>query len=526
MRDTGPNEVTPEAASSDAKAADRKRLDSWKDIATYLGRGVRTVQSWEANKKLPVHRLKHNAHYTVYAWADEVDAWLMSRSKTAPLLDEPSGAADDEEPSMATDIPSAPPRRGAALAVAGLAIALVALVAYLRIGTGDESSLQPLAAHPFTSSPALEQGARISPDGRLVVFTQAVEPGNPDIVLKLSESGSVVPLSATPVPEYSPTWSPDSTEVAFLRSVGEPGLQFLIVASARQGTERTLAPLRAPAYGPGDPSLTQLDWSPDGRYIIAPDSIEGGPYSIVLVNTATGEKRQLTNPPATSVGDAAVRASPDGGRLAVTRVSAEGRSEVVIYDVAANWSAVVERGRLRAPDAIWNSSPTWTPDGQSILFSAGVASKTEIWAARLDALDDAHRIQTGIEAARVTDIREAEDGSWRMVYGLEAYDLDIIRIPLTMAGGRPVEDHAARREAIAATTYREAEPRISPQGTQLAYISDRSGSQQIWVKDLAVGEPQRLTDFEDCVLSAPRWSPAASRCYSTPFELPARASIR
>ena len=39
--------------------APEDRLDSWKEIAAYLGRGLRTVQRWEREEGLPVHRLTH-----------------------------------------------------------------------------------------------------------------------------------------------------------------------------------------------------------------------------------------------------------------------------------------------------------------------------------------------------------------------------------------------------------------------------------------------------------------------------------
>ena len=505
MQDPASN-LNPSAAPPPAGDSDtRKRLDSWKDIAVYLGRGVRTVQSWEAEQNLPVHRLKHKANYTVYAWADEIDAWLQARSKAA----EPPPAIE-----AAPVAPAEAPARWRTqrwLLAAGAVIVLTAGFVAARNTALREVGPEPLAAEPFTSSPALEQGARIAPNGREIAFVQAVEPNDPDIVLKLSGAGSVVPLAATPAAEYSPAWSPDSREIAFLRSAGEPELQFLVVASAREGSERTLAPLRAPHYRAADAAPPQIDWSPDGRYLLAPDSIGSGPFSIVVANAVTGEKRQLTAPPVDTLGDVAVRVSPDGGRIAVTRVAAEGQAEILLYDVTANWSGVVERGRLKADGAAFSASPVWTPDGEAILFSAGVESKTEIWAARLDALGDPHRIQSGIEAASVSDVREDAEGAWRMVYGLGAFDLDIIRVPLTKHGDLPVEDSDARREAVAATSYREVAPRLSPEGTRLAYISDRSGSQQIWVMELAGAEPRKLTDIEDGVLSAPRWSPDGKR---------------
>jgi DNA-binding transcriptional regulator YiaG len=43
----------------DASTRKTARLDSWKEIAAYLKRGARTVQRWEREERLPVHRLPH-----------------------------------------------------------------------------------------------------------------------------------------------------------------------------------------------------------------------------------------------------------------------------------------------------------------------------------------------------------------------------------------------------------------------------------------------------------------------------------
>src|SRR6187402_2356883 len=62
--------------------SDRSRLDSWKEIAAYLGRGVRTVQRWEREEGLPVHRLAHDKRGSVYARREELAAWWESRRLT------------------------------------------------------------------------------------------------------------------------------------------------------------------------------------------------------------------------------------------------------------------------------------------------------------------------------------------------------------------------------------------------------------------------------------------------------------
>jgi TolB-like protein len=55
------------------------RLDSWKEIASYLKREVRTVQRWEKTIGLPVHRLQVDRQGTVYAYKSELDAWFRER---------------------------------------------------------------------------------------------------------------------------------------------------------------------------------------------------------------------------------------------------------------------------------------------------------------------------------------------------------------------------------------------------------------------------------------------------------------
>lgn len=57
------------------------RLDSWKEIAAYLGRGARTVQRWEREQGLPVHRLQHDKLGSVYAYRPELDAWWTGRRR-------------------------------------------------------------------------------------------------------------------------------------------------------------------------------------------------------------------------------------------------------------------------------------------------------------------------------------------------------------------------------------------------------------------------------------------------------------
>jgi predicted DNA-binding transcriptional regulator AlpA len=62
-------------------------LSSWKDIARYLGKGVRTVQRWERHLGLPVRRpIGASQKSAVVLYRGDVDAWLATRFSARTLL--------------------------------------------------------------------------------------------------------------------------------------------------------------------------------------------------------------------------------------------------------------------------------------------------------------------------------------------------------------------------------------------------------------------------------------------------------
>jgi TolB-like protein/Flp pilus assembly protein TadD len=76
----GGNGAEPQPAVHDRLANDR--LDSWKEIAAYLKKEVRTVQRWEKSSGLPIRRLAHGKLGSVFAYKQDLDAWWQeSQSK-------------------------------------------------------------------------------------------------------------------------------------------------------------------------------------------------------------------------------------------------------------------------------------------------------------------------------------------------------------------------------------------------------------------------------------------------------------
>ncbi|MBI1738018.1 MAG: VCBS repeat-containing protein [Acidobacteria bacterium] len=119
-------------------------LTSWKEIARFFDREVRTVQLWEKEEGLPVHRHLHRRQSSVYAYPEELTAWWEERG------------------AMLSVDPVAPPRaRWRSWVWLGVATATLALVG-LAFWLGRRATAPPAARSLQT---VLYRGAR--PNGYL-----------------------------------------------------------------------------------------------------------------------------------------------------------------------------------------------------------------------------------------------------------------------------------------------------------------------------------------------------------------------
>jgi len=179
--------------------SDQKRLESWKEIAAYLNREVRTARRWEKERGLPVYRIP-GKRSGVYAVAPEIDAWLKAKA--------PNGSIGDS----IIEGPSGPRRSGdrnlmpwAATGVLLLAVALFSNVPLVTPGV-------PQLRHPvrITNDGLLKAGLR---DGGRSLFFVSL-PFEHQTLKRISESGISVrhPLSIDRVrsDRCFSRWNPDT----------------------------------------------------------------------------------------------------------------------------------------------------------------------------------------------------------------------------------------------------------------------------------------------------------------------------
>jgi len=126
-------------AAENGEKPSSRRLDTWKEIATYFGRDERTVRRWEATRGLPVHRVPGGAGGTVYAFESELAAWLRGH---------PENGESGKKPAPAPQIETSPWRsRAPWLAAALIAVALAFGLARLLSPRAPDRAVQQASSH-------------------------------------------------------------------------------------------------------------------------------------------------------------------------------------------------------------------------------------------------------------------------------------------------------------------------------------------------------------------------------------------
>src|SRR5260370_6055235 len=136
MSDPGTRAGAMQGASPTAQ-----RLESWKEIASYLKRDKRTVQRWEKEYGLPVHRLQLNTGSTVYAYPAELDAWYTERQPPNFPTDADAANALAEDNEIVHEL-----ARGESVNVAGNAVGVdeeIPVDVSAEVPPGSNDSVEP-----------------------------------------------------------------------------------------------------------------------------------------------------------------------------------------------------------------------------------------------------------------------------------------------------------------------------------------------------------------------------------------------
>jgi Tol biopolymer transport system component len=466
------------------KAMTTDRLDSWKAIATYLNRSVRTVTRWEREEGLPVHRHLHSKSGSVYAYRTELDEWWRNRGeqidRQAPNLD-------------SSDVPA---RRYRWMLAVAIVVVLAVSAMVWRIGSWRsflQSSSESRAASslmPLTTYPGVEGPPSLSPDGNQVAFERAG-----DIFVKQADGEALLQLTSTSVLESAPAWSPDGRVIAFTRA-GEG----IFVISPLGGGERKIAATRSPLL------LKTIAWTPDARSLVISELTSPICASLFVISAATGHKTRLTSPPEPSIGDGWPALSPDGRTVAFARYSQDTSANVYVVPLTGGEPHQVTADKASLFGLAWTSNT-------ELVFSSNRGGPSRLWRVFTNTSSSPAIAPLDVagEDARFPSVSRpgAATPRVRLAYQRFVENVDIRRSEIV---GEGTAQHGLKSsERFIASTRSDDHPQYSPDGGRIAFVSNRSGNPEVWVCASDASNPIRLTTMEGPVVVAPRWSPDGRR---------------
>jgi Tol biopolymer transport system component/DNA-binding winged helix-turn-helix (wHTH) protein len=378
----------------------------------------------------------------------------------------------------------------------GVSVALLGLGATLGSWaylSSDRIDATELRTVPLTGFPGAEWWPALSPEGDGVAFVwNGGEPGRHDLYIQNLGASEPLRLTETPVHEFSPAWSPDGGEIAFLREKGFTAVESeVLILPSLGGAERRVSTI-ASVDSPGGARNPGLAWSPDGRFLAVEDrETPTDPKAIFLISLETGERRRVTFPPPTVRGDGQPAFSPDGKTLAFARLREV--LEVLVYSQPLN----AEEPRLLSTNEGWVTDLDWTADGSAVVFvtASEAQAGTSLWRVAASG-GTPQRLPFGELAHTISIARKGA----RMVYDRRSwYDSDLWRVD-----GPAVKERGSPTRLIASSRLDWAQE-YSPDGMKVAFASERSGSNNIWICESEGVGCYQLTDTLRAV--NPSWSP-------------------
>jgi Tol biopolymer transport system component len=319
----------------------------------------------------------------------------------------------------------------------------------------------------------------LSPDGTRVLFAWGGDSGEAgfDLYVRSLDSERLTRLTRSYADALAASWSPDGTHIAFARMGGENSGVFVMPATG--GEERKLA-----AASFTQESLMQPSWSPDGETLAFSAVGADGSHRLRLLAPADPVPRELTDAPECWHAGAPAF-SPDGKQLAFLCMTS-----IAVYGVY-----VVDTGGAPRQLASRQGFPqglAWAADGKRLLIANDSGDGGGIWELELDGTLHAPRVAEESVGPGLS----ARDG--RLVYTRARQVIDIWRVSTgDDAGGPP-------RKWIFSTRA-QLTPQYSPDGSRIAFQSNRSGSPEIWLSDADGTNAVRLTTFNGPLTGGPSW---------------------
>ena len=390
------------------------------------------------------------------------------------------------------------------------------------------NSAEEADVHKIKVTEATNIAATLSPDHKtIIVDVQGLLWSMP------AEGGKAKQLTPPLLEPARPDWSPRGDAIAF---EAYEGGTFHIWMMKPDGSE-----IRQLTFGHGDDREPR--WSPDGTHIaFSSDRAFTGSYDIWVLDVASGKLTPVTSDPSEEFEPTW---SPDGSRIAFV-TGPGGGTQIESVNLSGGARAIL----VTAPKGARLDSPSWSPDGTNLAYiqTQGFSSHVmlsgvpvqfddDVFPFYPQWLSDTQILYTANGKVRVTSIAtnltldvpfEAQVTVTRPRYAQKQIDFESpaehqvkgIVSPAFSPNGKSVVFEALNQlwimeigkkpRQITTGNFFKADPAWSPDGTRIAYASDKSGIPQIYILDPASGEERQVTSLPEAATS-PAWSHDGSK---------------
>ncbi len=353
---------------------------------------------------------------------------------------------------------------------------------------------------PMLTSKLDERYPEISPDGSRIVYCKySNDASGEDLYVKVRGlDGNTLRLTDSPGHDVSPTWSPDGRLIAYQRKSGKRVTIHLM--SSLGGKSKLLAEARGGV-------VEKMAWSKDGKFVAFTDrESNADPFSIFLANVSTGQVEKLTQPTHQHWGDYYPSFSPDGKQMSFIRGISAGTHDVYTIDLESKTEARLTFETQRTLGQIWSA------DGESIIFSTARG--------RTGYLHEIEKSGKHSSPLEIPGRRPSMDkeGQYLLVEDWD-HDYDVIKVRSDSSGF--IRDGLPELNS----NFEDFSPSLSPNGKELAFISNRTGFYEVWILSIETGETRVVTDLKANYLSSANWSPDGQRLVLTKFTREGNADI-
>lgn len=383
--------------------------------------------------------------------------------------------------------------------------------------------------------------------GDAVVFTYGG-----DLWRAGAAGGTAARLTAHPGVELFAKFSPDGRWIAFTGQYDGDEQVYVIPAAGGEPRQLTFYPARGPLTPRNGYDNQVMGWTPDGRAVLVRSFMDadGGRTETALYTVPLEGGLPVMLPmPTAGAGDF----SPDGKHIVYSPLFRDFRTwkryqggwaqDLYVFDLASHALEPVAHSPRTERDPMWI--------GDAIYFVSDRTGTLNLYR-----FDLATKQVEPLTHGTTWDVRWASsDGRGQIVYELdgelEVYDVAAGRVrhlsihvpddglsrrPSHYAVGRWVEDFqlsprgeralfvargdvftvpiekGATRDLTNSSGAHDKHARWSPDGRRIAYVSDRTGEEQLWLVDQdGNGRPEPLTTGFGVQLMAPAWSPDGKR---------------